>query len=232
MTASDGEWQPRQSHLCGPLGASPGKNDSAVAMLIAESLTRAHVDGMLYQTEWRARLRALLPLALTTALATTVLFSVMSHPVGAQPTRATSKGETPPVLFVCEHGTVRSLIAKVLFEEYAAQVGLRMTAVSRGTAADSVVPPWLLQRLSADHIDIGSWRPQTLRASDLANASYVVSFDVPASATALAKAPRAQWDSLPSVSRDYITGRDAIKLRVHSLVDSLARARRASKPSR
>ena len=45
------------------------------------------------------------------------------------------------VLFVCEHGTVKSLLAKLLFEEYAAQVRLHMRAESRGTAVDSVVPP-------------------------------------------------------------------------------------------
>jgi len=132
--------------------------------------------------------------------------------------------EPQTVLFVCEHGTVKSLLAKVLFEEYAAEVGLRVRAESRGTRADSVVPPWMQQGLAADHITLGSWRPQTLRQVDLAKASYVVSFDVPSSATAATQAPRVQWDSLPSVSKDYSSGRDAIKARVHQLVDSLKRA--------
>lgn len=133
------------------------------------------------------------------------------------------------VLFVCEHGTVRSLLAKVLFEQCAAQVGLHMQALSRGTRADSVVPPWMLRGLAADHVALGSWRPQTLRPVDLATASLVVSFDVPAAATSAARVPRAQWDGLPSVSRDYSTGRDAIKVRVHQLVDSLKRANGARK---
>lgn len=128
------------------------------------------------------------------------------------------------VLFVCEHGTVRSLLAKVIFEQYAAQVGLRMQAVSRGTHADSIVPLWMQQGLRADHIVLGPWRPQTLRPADLADAAYIVSFDVPPSATTGARGPREQWDGLPSVSKDYAVGRDAIKLRVHALVDSLKRA--------
>lgn len=136
----------------------------------------------------------------------------------------------PQVLFVCEHGTVRSLLAKVLFEQYAAEVGLPMQAVSRGTRADSILPPWMQQNLAADHFELGSWRPQTLRPDDLANAALVVSFDVPSSATAGAGAPRAFWDSLPSVSRDYVTGRDAIKARVHRLVDSLFKATAARRP--
>ncbi len=152
-----------------------------------------------------------------------VLALLAIAPVGvtAQPTAA----QTPkPVLFVCEHGTVRSLLAKVLFEEYAGAVGLNMKAVSRGTRADSIVPPWMLQALTKDHVVLGDWRPQTLRPSDLSNASVVVSFDLPAAATATAPVRRAQWDNLPSVSADYATGRDAIKVRVHQLVDSLMRA--------
>ena len=133
------------------------------------------------------------------------------------------------VLFVCEHGTVRSLLAKVLFEQYAAEVGLSMQAVSRGTRADSLVPPFMQQGLADDHIALGTWRPQTLRRRDLATAAHVVSFDVPAAATAAARGSREQWDGLPSVSRDYAAGRDAIKARVHQLVDSL---RRAARPAR
>ena len=155
-----------------------------------------------------------------------ILTAAAPFPLAAQ------QGAAPPtrtVLFVCEHGTVRSLLAKVLFEQYAAEVGLRMQAVSRGTRADSLVPPWMQQGLSADHIALGDWRPQTLRPTDLATAAYIVSFDIPRDSTAGARAPQEQWDGLPSVSKDYPTGRDAIKVRVRALVDSLKRAQKPGK---
>ncbi len=158
--------------------------------------------------------------------AVTLLIGVPAGLV-AQPVASAS---AKPVLFVCEHGTVRSLLAKVLFEQYATEVGLKRTAVSRGTRADSVVPPWMLKGLAADHVELGAWHPQTLQLRDLREASLVVSFDVPPAATASARVPRAQWDSLPSVSRDYATGRDAIKIRVHQLVDSLKKAERRRSP--
>jgi protein-tyrosine-phosphatase len=135
------------------------------------------------------------------------------------------------VLFVCEHGTAKSLLAKVLFEQYSKQVGLHMRAESRGTHADSIVPLWMLRGLALDHVQLGSWRPQTLRAGDLATASYVVSFDVPRTATAATHAPRTQWDGLPSVTQDYAKGRDAIKAHVHQLVDSLKRSEKRNGPS-
>jgi protein-tyrosine-phosphatase len=147
--------------------------------------------------------------------------------IGAQQSAARSPAT---VLFVCEHGTVKSLLAKVLFDEYAAKLGLQLRAVSRGTRADSIVPSWMLQGLAADHFTLGSWRPQTLLSEDLAKASYVVSFDVPSAATASARGPRAQWDGLPSVSKDYSSGREAIKARVHQLVDSLKRANDKQRP--
>ncbi|MES2176290.1 MAG: hypothetical protein V4550_00385 [Gemmatimonadota bacterium] len=138
----------------------------------------------------------------------------------------------PPetVLFVCEHGTVKSLLAKVLFEQYAADAGLRMRALSRGTRADSLVPEWMQKGLHADHVELGTWHPQTLRPADLRNAAFVVSFDVLRSFTAGAHARQTSWDGLPSVSADYANGRDAIKLRVRALVDSLVRVQKARKP--
>lgn len=141
----------------------------------------------------------------------------------AQPSRQTPARDT--VLFICEHGTVRSLIATKLFERYARQAGLPMTAISRGTAIDSAVPPWLQRALTGDQIELGTWRPQTLGASDLASARYVVSFDLPETTTAGARGTRVRWDGLPSVSANYTVGRDAIDARVRRLVDSLQRAR-------
>ena|ERR1043166_5833039 len=132
----------------------------------------------------------------------------------------------PTVLFICEHGSVKSLLAKTLFEQYAKDAGLTMTAESRGTHADSVVPPWMITNLATDGLSIGGFKPRQLAEADLIGASMVVSFDVPAEATAAAKSPRAQWDGLPSVTQNYAVGRDAIKARVRQLVDSLKRAAR------
>jgi len=157
-------------------------------------------------------------------------FTVLLIAVGVSPRWLVAQGDSAhprkTVLFVCEHGTVRSLLAKVLFEQYASEIGLDVRAVSRGTHADSALPTWMQQKLAADRVTLGAWHPQTLRAADLGSASYVVSFDLPPSATAAARAPRAQWDGLPSVSGDYAAGRDAIKSRVHILADSLKRASR------
>ena len=153
-----------------------------------------------------------------------VLTAVAAMRVGAQDSGAQPRRT---VLFVCEHGTVKSLLAKVLFEQYAAEIGLDVGVVSRGTRPDSIVPAWMQFSLATDHITLGAWRPQALTPADLQSASYVVSFDVPTSATSGARVPRAQWDGLPSVSADYVGGRDAMRTRIHLLADSLKRAHSA-----
>ena len=144
-------------------------------------------------------------------------------------TRVSAQATAAPrdtVLFVCEHGTVRSLLAKVFFERYAAEAGLSYVAVSRGTRADSIVPAFMERGLTSDHFALGDWRPQTLTARDLGAAALVVSFDVPSEATVATHGARAEWNGLPSVSQDYARGRDAIATRVRQLVDSLKRAKR------
>lgn len=155
-------------------------------------------------------------------IATACALLVLPMHVGAQ--RVAISRQDSTVLFVCEHGTVKSLLAKLLFDQYAGEVGLPMRAISRGTAVDSTVPPWMQAALTADHLVVGTFRPLALQASDLTRATFVVSFDVPSAATASATAPRAQWDGLPSVSQNYSAGRDAIRMRVKQLVDSLKRA--------
>ena len=150
-----------------------------------------------------------------------MLTAVAALPAGAQ---GSSAQPHKTVLFVCEHGNVKSLLAKVLFERYAGEIGLDVGAVSRGTRPDSVVPAWMQSSLAIERVILGAWRPQVLAPADLLSASYVVSFDVPTSATAGAQAPRVQWDGLPSVSANYASGRDAIRARVRLLADSLKRA--------
>ena len=165
---------------------------------------------------------------LARVLTTLGYLATIARPVVAQRPPPVAPRDT--VLFICEHGTVRSLMATLLFERYAREAGLRMTAISRGTAIDSVVPPWLQRALTTDHFVLGAWHPQALSATDLASARYVVSFDLPTAISAGARSPRAQWDSLPSVSANYVAGRDAIDARVRRLVDSLKRARVGPRP--
>lgn len=135
---------------------------------------------------------------------------------------ADQTAETGPVLFVCKHGSVKSLLAKLLFERAAAREGLAVASVSRATAPDPEVPEWMRAALERDGFDLGSWKPTAMSEADAQSARMTVTFDV--SLPAGSDVPIEHWDGLPAVSKDYAAGRDAIAARIDQLVAELCRS--------
>ena len=74
------------------------------------------------------------------------------------------------VVFVCEHGSAKSLVAASLFERMARERGVEARAISRGTAPDASVPPAVVEALRADGFDVAAFRPQALTGADVAAA--------------------------------------------------------------
>jgi hypothetical protein len=151
---------------------------------------------------------------------------------GALPAYAQPRFPVDTVLFVCEHGTVKSLVAKLEFERLARAEGLSAVAISRGSAADAAVPPWMRQALAGDGISLGDWQPRQLTARDVADAQLIVSFDLGPGTLPAGAATRLAWDGLPALSQDYAAGRTAIHIKVRHLVDSLRLAAGTNKAPR
>lgn len=154
-------------------------------------------------------------LRLVTAVSAIALWLFTPTQVSA----ADQGSETEKVLFVCEHGSVKSLLAKLLFEQVAAREGLMIHAVSRATAPDAEVPEWMRRALEQDGFNIGSWRPVALSAADVRSARLVVTFDVTLQPEGHTETER--WDGLPAVSKNYVAGREAIAARIEELVREL-----------
>jgi arsenate reductase (thioredoxin) len=154
---------------------------------------------------------------------------------GAQTPPARIAGrDTIRVVFVCVHGSVKSLIAASLFNRLAAERGLVARAISRGAVPDTVVPQLVRDGLLADGVDIGNVRPQRLGLSDGRRADILVTFDVDLPSAVQSAAPVRRWDGTPSVMRAYPVGRDSIAARVARLVAELERTegRRVRSPRR
>jgi protein-tyrosine-phosphatase len=132
--------------------------------------------------------------------------------------------DTQRVVFVCEHGTVKSVVAAAHFNRLARARGLAAVAISRGSAPDSAVPAVVRNGLLAD--GVGPWRarPAPLSKADLLGAALVVSFDQSIDSLVGTHAPVRHWDNTPSVMQDYATGRDSIVARVRALITELQRA--------
>jgi arsenate reductase (thioredoxin) len=140
----------------------------------------------------------------------------------AQGLAARSAREPARVVFVCEHGSVKSLIATVYFNRSAQERGLLYRAVARGTAPKPVVPGPVQEGLRADGFDVSKFEPQLFKASDVDEASLVVSFDQDIGKVVGGRARHLRWDNLPGA--DYARVRDAIVRHVDALVDELARS--------
>lgn len=127
------------------------------------------------------------------------------------------------VVFVCEHGSVKSLVATVYFNRRAQERGLVYRALARGVAPDSVVPSTVRNGLRQDGFDVSAFHPRQFRPSDAKQASLVVSFDQDLAKRIGAPVQYSRWDNLPGVLADYPRGRDAITRHIEALIDELVK---------
>jgi arsenate reductase len=142
--------------------------------------------------------------------------------VAVPPAKAEER-PTPSVVFVCERGSAKSMIAALWFNRLASERGLRMQGVSRGVDPEAKIPDGVAKNLRSDGFDLTGLLPTRLESGDVAGAVHVVAigtksplFDAPA------RAPE-RWDDIPPTSVDYDASRDAMRLRLSALVETLMR---------
>ena len=131
--------------------------------------------------------------------------------------------KSPFVLFVCLHGSAKSVIASEYFRRLSAERGVSAECSAAGTEPDAAIPPGVVNGLGQDGIDVGALRPRPVVRADLERASLVVAFgcqvDAPPAGLAIER-----WDDVPAVSENFVRARDAIAARVRMLVDKIAAA--------
>ncbi len=125
---------------------------------------------------------------------------------------------TPRVVFVCLHGSAKSLIAAEHFCRLAVQQGLDVRATSAGTDPDPEIPPHVIEGLLADGIDVRGRRPRPLRREELARARRVVSFGCDLIGLVPPGLAVERWDDVPAVSENFKAARDAIVARLPRLL--------------
>jgi arsenate reductase len=124
------------------------------------------------------------------------------------------------IVFVCEHGAARSILAAAYFNKLAAKTGLKFQAVARGTNPDNEISPKAVAGLPKDGLTPTELIPQKLSLADVESAQRIVSFcELPEAYQK--KAIIEQWDSIPPVSENYEKARDAILERLTSLMEKL-----------
>ena len=136
---------------------------------------------------------------------------------------STSRGAAPPdpmVVFVCEHGAAKSVIATTYFNKIAAERGLRARAAYRGVNPQADLSVGALKGLREDGFAVPDQKPAAMSQSDIhaATVIFAIGCTLPANATASGKSN--SWDDVPD-DKGYAATRDAIKKHVERLVDDL-----------
>lgn len=132
----------------------------------------------------------------------------------------------PTVVFVCEHGAAKSVIATTYFNEIAAERGLRARAVYRGVNPQADLSVGALKGLREDGLTVPDQKPSPITQADvdMATVMFAIGCTLPSNATASGKADT--WDDVPE-DQGYAATRDAIRRHVERLNDDLLKKQRS-----
>lgn len=166
------------------------------------------------QADW---LSPLATVAQGVMLAAILAASLVSDASAAERTPTTN---LKTIVFVCEHGSVRSVVAAAHFNRIARERGLPFVAVSRGINIDDRIPASVRDGLARDGLAPTEEAPHELRADEAADAAQVIAFDtVPAERSGGADVT--YWRNLPPMLKDYEGGRAAIVRHVEDAANAL-----------
>ena len=137
--------------------------------------------------------------------------------------RSTPVPPRTDVVFVCEHGAAKSVVASQYFNKLAAERGLAARAIARGADPQAELSVSAVKGLSADGLAPTPGVPRALTADDVRTAARVVAFDCEQPAMKALRGMDACWDDVPATADDYAVARDRIRAHVEAMVDQLAK---------
>jgi arsenate reductase (thioredoxin) len=142
--------------------------------------------------------------------------------------RAQASSTEPTVVFVCEHGAAKSVIATAYFNKIAAERGLRARAMYRGTNPQPDLSTRTIKGLQDDGLPVPGEKPSAITSADVDAATVVFAIGCTLPANAAASGKSANWDDVPD-DQGYGPQRDAIKRHVESLVEDLLKEQRGQR---
>jgi len=138
---------------------------------------------------------------------------------------ANAPAKPPNVIFVCEHGAAKSVIATAYFNALAAERGLPYRAAFRGTSPQDDLSTRAVSGLRADGIRIPDGRPSAIASDDVARATHIFAIGCTLPAAAVKSGKAADWNDVPD-DQGYAPMRDAIVRHVTALLDDLQKRRK------
>jgi len=128
------------------------------------------------------------------------------------------------IVFVCEHGSAKSVVAAAHFNRLAIARKVSIRAIARGTNPDQTIAPSTAAGLKSDGLPIGIRRPKKLSTPEFSRAIRVIAMcELPHPYSDDVRVEK--WDDVPSVSEDYGKARDVLVQKIVRLLDQLTLAR-------
>ena len=123
------------------------------------------------------------------------------------------------ILFVCEHGAAKSILAAAYFNKFAREMGLDLRAIARGTNPDEELSLRAVEGLSEDGLTPTETVPRKLTQAEIESAQRLIAFcELPIE---YRQTIVEHWDDIPPVSENYEKARDAIIERIDHLIRQL-----------
>jgi arsenate reductase len=149
-------------------------------------------------------------------LSTALVLAALGAGVEAQ----TNQPASPRIVFVCEHGAAKSVIATAYFNKIAAERGLPDRAIYRGANPQAELSVSALKGLKEDGLPLPSEKPSPISNADITGATHVFAIGCTLPSHAASSGKAESWDDVPE-DQGYAAQRDAIKRHVERLIDQL-----------
>lgn len=122
------------------------------------------------------------------------------------------------IIFICEHGAAKSVIAAAYFNKLARETNSDVRAIARATNPDQELSSKTIAGLHSDGLTPTESAPQKLSLADLESAQRIIAFcELPEEYQN--KARTEQWDGIPPVSENYEAARDAILAKLTQMME-------------
>jgi len=138
--------------------------------------------------------------------------------LGAPDTQAPTA--SPAIVFVCEHGAAKSVIATAYFNKLAAERGLPYRATFRGTSPQAELSQRFVEALRADGVNVPAGKPTAIADADINTATHIFAIGCSLPDNARRSGKASDWSDVPE-DRGYPAMRDAIVKHVEQLLEDL-----------
>ena len=126
--------------------------------------------------------------------------------------------ETADVVFVCEHGAAKSVLASAYFNRLAAKSGSPLRATPRGAAPQEALSTTTLAGMTAEGLRPDVDAPLAVETAQAR--TRLIAFDC--GLPAMQPVNRTDcWDDVPLVGEGYAKAREAIRIHVEALFQQL-----------